>query len=109
MFLNSKIFEMEFIAFYTVVFTIFIIGFFGIFLNRKNIILIIMSVELLLLSINFGFLTTSVYTDDYVGQILAIFVLTVAAAESSIGLAILVIYFRIIGSVNIELISLLRG
>lgn len=68
-----------------------------------------MSVELMLLAINFNFLVTSSYLDDRVGQIFAIFVLTVAAAESSIGLAILVVYYRIRGTVAIEFINLLRG
>jgi NADH-quinone oxidoreductase subunit K len=68
-----------------------------------------MAVELMLLSINFSFLITSTYLDDRLGQIVAIFILTVAAAESSIGLAILVIYFRSKGTINIEFVNLLKG
>jgi NADH-quinone oxidoreductase subunit K len=81
----------------------------GIFLNRKNIILVLVSIELMLLSINFMFLVGSVYLDDRIGQIFALFVLTVAAAESSIGLAILVVYYRLKGTVSIGLINLLQG
>ena len=68
-----------------------------------------MSIELILLAINFMFIITSAYSDDRIGQILAIFVVTVAAAESSIGLAILAVYFRIRGTIDIEIINLLRG
>ena len=77
--------------------------------NKRNVILILMAVELMLLSINFSFLITSTYLDDRLGQIIAIFILTVAAAESSIGLAILVIYFRAKGTINIEFVNLLKG
>ena len=76
---------------------IFLIGLLGIFINRKNILLVIVCVELVLLSINFIFLISSFYLDDIFGQIFAIFILTVAAAESSIGLAILITYFRHLG------------
>jgi len=100
---------MNFIGFISIAFIIFFIGIIGILINRKNILLIIMSVELILLSVNLMFCTTSAYCDDRIGQILAIFVVTVAAAESSIGLAILAVYFRIRGTVDIELIKLLRG
>nr|YP_009577943.1 NADH dehydrogenase subunit 4L [Guillardia theta]QBJ06318.1 NADH dehydrogenase subunit 4L [Guillardia theta] len=89
--------------------SLFLIGVCGIMLNRKNIIIMLMSVELMLLAIDFNFIVFSVFLDDIVGQIFAFFILTVAAAESAIGLAILVIYYRIRGSVSIEYINLLKG
>lgn len=88
---------------------LFFIGLCGIMLNRKNIIVILMSIELLLLAINFNFVASSILLDDMIGQIFAFFVLTVAAAESAIGLAIYVIYFRVRGTVSIEYINLLKG
>ena len=87
----------------------FLISLIGVVLNRKNILLILVSIELCLLSINYGFLTTSVLIDDLLGQIITIFVLTVAAGETSIGLAILVLYFRIYGSIALDYINLLKG
>ena len=78
-------------------------------LNRKNIIIMLMSIELMLLAVNFNFIIFSVFLDDVVGQIFAFFILTIAAAESAIGLAILVIYYRVRGSVSIEYINLLKG
>jgi NADH-quinone oxidoreductase subunit K len=89
--------------------TIFLIGIIGIFINRKNILLIIICVELVLLAVNFTFLITSFYLDDILGQIFAIFVLTVAAAESSIGLAILVSFYRASGSIATETLTSLKG
>jgi NADH:ubiquinone oxidoreductase subunit K len=88
---------------------IFLIGLLGIFINRKNILLVIVCVELVLLSINFIFLISSFYLDDILGQIFAIFILTVAAAESSIGLAILITYYRVKGTIAIESLHLLKG
>jgi NADH-quinone oxidoreductase subunit K len=88
---------------------LFLIGLSGIFLNRKNIIIMLMSIELMLLSINFNFIIFSVFLDDILGQLFALLILTVAAAESAIGLAILVIYYRIRGTIAIELINLMRG
>jgi NADH-quinone oxidoreductase subunit K len=88
---------------------LFMIGLSGIFLNRKNIIIILMSIELILLSINFNFIICSIFLDDIVGQVFALLILTVAAAESAIGLAILVIYYRIRGIITIELINLMKG
>jgi NADH-quinone oxidoreductase subunit K len=88
---------------------LFIIGLSGIFLNRKNIIIMLMSIELILLSINFNFIICSIFLDDIIGQIFALLILTVAAAESAIGLAILVIYYRIRGIITIELINLMKG
>ena len=100
---------MNFLNFFFLSIFLFFIGFLGIFVNRKNVLLIIMCVELILLAINFSFLITASYIDDIFGQIFAIFILTVAAAESSIGLAILVIYYRIRGTISIEFINLLKG
>ncbi len=95
---------------YLVVSTLlFVIGICGIFLNRKNIITILMSIELILLSVNINFVAFSVKLGDITGQIFAVFVLTVAAAEASIGLAILVIYFRNRGSIAVEDVSLMKG
>ena len=88
---------------------LFTLGVFGIFLNRKNVIVILMSVELILLSVNLNFVAFSAWLDDLTGQIFAMFVLTVAAAEAAIGLAIVVIYFRNRGSIEVEGISTLKG
>jgi NADH-quinone oxidoreductase subunit K len=100
---------MDFLTFSIIPIFTFFVGMSGIFLNRKNIILVLVSIELMLLSINFMFLVGSVYLDDRIGQIFALFVLTVAAAESSIGLAILVVYYRLKGTVSIGFINLLQG
>ena len=89
--------------------SLFLIGVIGIFLIKKNIIIILMSIELMLLSINLNFIVFSVYLDDMVGQIFALFILTVAAAESAIGLAILVVYYRIKGLVSINFINSIKG
>ena len=88
---------------------LFIIGLLGIFLLKKNLIIMLMSIELMLLSINFNLIIFSIYLDDIVGQIFALFILTVAAAESSIGLAILVIYYRIKGIISINIINFIKG
>nr|YP_009476711.1 NADH dehydrogenase subunit 4L [Proteomonas sulcata]AVM81204.1 NADH dehydrogenase subunit 4L [Proteomonas sulcata] len=88
---------------------LFLIGVSGIFLNRKNIIILLMSIELMLLSINFNFIIFSVFLDDILGQLFALLILTIAAAESAIGLAILVIYYRVRGTISIELINLMKG
>jgi len=87
----------------------FFIGVSGIIFNKKNAILILISVELMLLAINFVFLISSIYLDDRIGQIFALLILTVAAAESSIGLGLLVDYYRMQGSVSIDSINLMRG
>ncbi|MFC7477367.1 NADH-quinone oxidoreductase subunit NuoK [Dankookia sp. GCM10030260] len=86
-----------------------VLGVFGIFLNRKNVIVILMSVELILLAVNLNFVAFSAWLDDLTGQVFAMFVLTVAAAEAAIGLAIVVIYFRNRGSIEVEDISTLKG
>ena len=88
---------------------LFTIGVFGIFLNRKNVIIIMMSIELMLLAVNINFVAFSVVLNDLVGQIFAMFVLTVAAAEAAIGLAILVVYFRNRGTIQVEDIDLMKG
>ena len=88
---------------------LFLIGLSGIFLNRKNIIILLMSIELMLLAINFNFIIFSVFLDDILGQLFALLILTVAAAESAIGLAILVIYYRVRGTIAIEFIDLMKG
>ena len=82
---------------------------FGIFLNRKNVIIILMSIELILLAININLVSFSSYLGDLVGQVFALFVLTVAAAEAAIGLAILVVYFRNRGSIAVEDIHMMKG
>jgi NADH-quinone oxidoreductase subunit K len=93
----------------TVAAILFTLGIFGIFLNRKNVIIILMSLELMLLAVNLNFVAFSAYLGDLVGQVFAMFVLTVAAAEAAIGLAILVAYFRNRGSIEVEDINLMRG
>ncbi|MDP7668005.1 MAG: NADH-quinone oxidoreductase subunit NuoK [Rhodospirillales bacterium] len=93
----------------TVAAILFAIGIFGIFLNRKNVIVILMSIELILLAVNINLVAFSAALDDLVGQIFALFVLTVAAAEAAVGLAILVVYFRNRGSIAVEDINLMKG
>jgi len=88
---------------------LFLVGLSGIFLNRKNILILLMSIELMLLAINFNFIIFSVFLDDILGQIFALLIITVAAAESAIGLAILVVYYRIRGTIAIEFINLMKG
>jgi len=88
---------------------LFTIGIVGIFLNRKNVIVILMSVELMLLAVNINFVAFSQKLGDLTGQIFALFVLTVAAAEAAIGLAILVVYFRNRGSIAVDDINLMKG
>ena len=101
--------EIDLVKFLFVPMVLFIIGLSGIYLNRKNLIIILMSVELVLLAVNMNFVIFSVYLDDLLGQMYALLILTVAAAESAIGLAILVIYYRARGTIAIERIHLLRG
>ena len=95
--------------FLTVAAILFTLGIFGIFLNRKNIIIILMSIELILLAVNLNLVAFSAYLGDLAGQVFAMFVLTVAAAEAAIGLAILVVYFRNRGSIEVEDINLMKG
>ena len=93
----------------TVAAILFTIGVFGIFVNRKNIIVILMSVELILLSVNINLVAFSVYLHNVVGQIFAMFVLTVAAAEAAVGLAILVTFFRNRGDIAVDDASMMKG
>lgn len=88
---------------------LFLIGILGIFLIKKNIIIILMSIEMMLLAININFVLFSIHLDDMTGQVFALFVITVAAAESAIGLAILVVYYRIKGIVSINFINSIKG
>ncbi|MBP2312408.1 NADH-quinone oxidoreductase subunit NuoK [Azospirillum soli] len=88
---------------------IFTLGVLGIFLNRKNVIIILMSIEMMLLAVNLNLVSFSVYLNDLVGQVFSMIILTVAAAEAAIGLAILVVYFRNRGSIRVEDINMMRG
>ncbi|HEY3919075.1 MAG TPA: NADH-quinone oxidoreductase subunit NuoK [Stellaceae bacterium] len=98
------------LAHYLVVAAIlFTLGIFGIFLNRRNVIIILMSIELMLLAVNINFVAFSSFLNDLVGQVFAMFVLTVAAAEAAIGLAILVVYFRNRGTIAVEDINRMKG
>ena len=88
---------------------IFFLGVVGIFLNRKNVIVILMSIELILLAVNINLISFSIFTGDIVGQIFTLFILTVAAAEAAIGLAIIVVYYRNAGTIRVEEIENLKG
>jgi NADH-quinone oxidoreductase subunit K len=88
---------------------LFTVGVLGIFLNRKNVIIILMSIELILLSVNINFVAFSAFLGNLTGQVFALFVLTVAAAEAAIGLAILVVYFRNRGTIAVETVNLMKG
>ena len=102
-------FEIGLSHYMTVSAILFTLGIFGIFLNRKNVIIILMSVELMLLAVNINLVAFSVELGDLVGQVFAMFVLTVAAAEAAIGLAILVVYFRNRGSIAVDDINMMKG
>ncbi len=93
----------------TVAAILFTLGIFGIFLNRKNVIIILMSIELMLLAVNINLVAFSAHLQDMVGQVFAMFVLTVAAAEAAIGLGVLVVYFRNRGTIAVEDINLMKG
>jgi NADH-quinone oxidoreductase subunit K len=93
----------------TVAAILFTLGIFGIFLNRKNVIIILMAIELMLLAVNINLVAFSTHLDDLTGQVFAMFVLTVAAAEAAIGLAILVVYFRNRGSIEVDDINVMKG
>ncbi|MDC0033896.1 NADH-quinone oxidoreductase subunit NuoK [Alphaproteobacteria bacterium] len=88
---------------------LFTLGIFGIFLNRKNVIIILMSIELILLAVNVNLVSFSVFLQDLTGQVFAMLILTVAAAEAAIGLAIIVVYFRNRGTIAVEDINLMKG
>jgi NADH-quinone oxidoreductase subunit K len=93
----------------TVAAILFTIGVFGIFVNRKNVIVILMSVELILLAVNINLVAFSTHLGDITGQVFALFILTVAAAEAAIGLAILVVYFRNRGTIAVDDINMMKG
>ncbi|HEV2559852.1 MAG TPA: NADH-quinone oxidoreductase subunit NuoK [Microvirga sp.] len=93
----------------TVAAILFTLGVFGIFMNRKNVIIILMSVELILLAVNINMVAFSTHLGDIVGQVFALLILTVAAAEAAIGLAILVVFFRNRGSIAVEDVNMMRG
>lgn len=88
---------------------LFTLGVLGIFINRRNIIIILMSIELMLLAVNINLVAFSAFLDDLVGQVFSLFVLTVAAAEAAIGLAILVVYFRNRGNIAVDDVNLMKG
>lgn len=102
-------FEIGIEHYLTVASMLFTLGIFGIFLNRKNVIIILMSIELMLLAVNINLVAFSSFMGDMVGQIFAMFILTVAAGEAAIGLAILVIYYRNRGTIAVEDINLMKG
>jgi NADH-quinone oxidoreductase subunit K len=93
----------------TVTTLLFLIGVIGLVLNRKNILIIILSIELMLLAVNLNFIVFSIYLDDILGQMFVLFILTVAATESAIGLAILLVYYRIKGTIIVERITTIKG
>jgi len=93
----------------TVAAALFVIGVFGLFLNRKNVIIMLMSIELMLLAVNINMVAFSSFLGDLVGQVFTLFVLTVAAAEAAIGLAILVCFFRVRGTIDVEDVNVMKG
>ena len=107
--MGVEIFDIGLGHYLTVAAILFTLGVFGIFLNRKNVIIILMSIELMLLAVNINLVAFSSFLGDLIGQIFAIFVLTVAAGEAAIGLAILVVYFRNRGTIEVEQINLMKG
>jgi len=108
-YLKRKLIYMDQVHFLAVSFILFLLGIWGIFFNRKNIIIMLMSIELMLLAVNLNFVLFSVYLDDLVEQLFALLILTVAAAESAIGLALLVVYYRVRGTIAVEFINLIKG
>lgn len=108
--MNSlPIFDIGLSHYLTLAAILFTLGVFGIFLNRKNVIIILMCIELMLLAVNINFVAFSSYLGDLTGQIFSLFILTVAAAEAAIGLAILMVFFRNKGSIAVEDISSMKG
>lgn len=95
--------------FLTISVLLFLVGFIGIVVNRRNLIIMLMSIEIMLLGVNLSFITYSTYLDDLVGLVFVFFILTVAAAESAIGLAIIVVYFRVKSTITMESISLVKN
>ena len=107
--MTMALFEIGLGHYLTLAAILFTLGIFGIFLNRKNVIIILMSIELMLLAVNINLVAFSAHLGDLAGQVFTMFVLTVAAAEAAIGLAILVVYFRNRGSIAVEDINRLKG
>ncbi len=99
----------EILKYFLISMLLFVIAIFGIFLVKKSIIIILMSIELLLLAVNLNFIIFSIYLNDLIGQTFSLFILTVAAAESAIGLAILVVYYRIKGIISINFVNSIKG
>ena len=99
----------EILKYFIISMLLFVIAIFGIFLVKKSIIIILMSIELLLLAVNLNFIIFSIYLDDLIGQTFSLYILTVAAAESAIGLAILVVYYRIKGIISINFVNSIKG
>lgn len=104
--MNSEIFLEHYLVLFALLFSI---GVTGLFMNRKNVITIVMSIELMLLAVNLNFVAFSVHLQDIVGQVFSVIILSIAAAEVSIGLAILVLYFRNRGSIEIEDVNQMKG
>jgi NADH-quinone oxidoreductase subunit K len=102
-------FELTLAHYLTVSAIVFTLGVFGVFLNRRNIIIVLMSIELMLLAVNINFVAFSWFLKDLSGQIFSLFILTVAAAESAIGLAILVVYYRNRSTIKVDDMSQMRG
>ena len=88
---------------------LFSISLFGLFITRKNIIIVLMAIELIFLAINLNFIIFSIYLNDILGQVFSIFILTLAAADSAIGLAIVVVYYRLRGTISIDFVNMLKG
>lgn len=111
---NNNILEkinmvIELINYLALAIILFVLGICGTFLNRKNIIIMLMSIELILLSVNLNFIIFSIYIDDVIGQLFALFILTVAAAESAIGLAILVVLYHVRGTIAVQFLNIIKG
>jgi len=99
--------SLSFFLFFTM--SLFFVGFFGIAFNRRSVLLVLLCIEIMLLSVNLNFIFYATFLDDFFGQLFALYILTVAAAESAIGLALLVVYYRVQGSLSINAVNLLHG
>ena len=99
----------DLIKYLYIIIILFVLGISGTYLNRKNIIIMLMSIELILLAVNLNFIIYSIYLDDFIGQLFALFILTVAAAESAIGLAILVVLYYVRGTIAVQFMNLIKG
>jgi NADH-quinone oxidoreductase subunit K len=107
--IENSINHVTIVEHFTVAMILFLLGVLGILLNRKNIIIMIMSIEIILLAVNYNFILFSVFLNDLWGQIFSLFILTVAAGESAIGLAILVAYYRVRGTIAVKSMNLMKG